>query len=203
MLEGALPESLRSTQAMETIGPHVRTIPVRCAPGKAPCPNCGKLGRRKAIHHRQVRTIAYKQVVFLDITYGEYRARCSCCRTFRTNPPDVEPRALYDNKVRRAVLDRILDDGMSVERVIASMSRDFLLDLSDGFVYDCLHRQARRLDMAEHRRWVLERFSGTLCVDELHLGRHDAAAGHRPAPGPPGGLRPGRPQRLATTCGGS
>ncbi len=26
--------------------------------------------------------------------------------------------------------------------------------------------------MAEHRRWVLERFSGTLCVDELHLGRH-------------------------------
>ncbi len=111
---------------METIGPHVRTIPVRCAPRKAPCPNCGKPGRRKAIHHRLVRTIAYKQVVFLDVTYGEYRARCSCSRTFRTTPPDVEPKALYDNKVRRAVIDRILDDGMSVERVIASMSRDFL-----------------------------------------------------------------------------
>ena len=25
--------------------------------------------------------------------------------------------------------------------------------------------------MAEHRRMVLEHFSGTLCVDELHLGR--------------------------------
>jgi len=25
--------------------------------------------------------------------------------------------------------------------------------------------------MAEHRRKVLEHFSGTLCVDELHLGR--------------------------------
>jgi hypothetical protein len=69
------------------------------------------------------------------------------------------------------VLDRILDDGMSVERVIASMRRDFLLDLSDGFVYDCLAWQARRLDLADHRRWVLQRFSGTLCVDELHLGR--------------------------------
>jgi hypothetical protein len=109
---------------MEMNYPHVRTIPLKCAPGKAPCPRCGKLGNRKAIHHRRVRTIAYKQVVCLDITYGEYRARCDCCTTFRTTPPGVEPRALYDNKVREAVLDRILEDGMSVERVIASMGRD-------------------------------------------------------------------------------
>ena len=156
---------------METIGPHVRTIPLRCAPGKAPCPKCGKLGRRKAIHNRTVRTIAYKQVVFLDITYGEYRAGCACGKTFRTTPPDVEPKAQYDNTVRQAVLDRILEDGMSVERVLASMRRDFYLDLSDGFVYDCLDWQARRLDLADHRRRVLDRFSGTLCVDELHLGR--------------------------------
>ena len=156
---------------METRGPHVRTIPVHCAPRKAPCPTCGTLGRRKAVHNRPVRTIAYKQVVFLDVTYGEYRARCGCCTTFRTTPPGLEPRALYDNKVRQAVLDRILDDGMSAERVIASMRRDFLLDLSDGFVYDCLAWQVRRLDLAEHRRWVLDRFSGTLCIDELHLGR--------------------------------
>jgi hypothetical protein len=156
---------------METVGPHVRTIPVRCAPEKAPCPTCGKPGRRKAVHNRQVRTIAYKQIVFLDVTYGEYRAGCGCCATFRTTPPGVEPRALYDNEVRTAVLDRILEDGMSVERVIASMRRDFLLDLSDGFVYDCLDWQARRLDLADHRRWVLGHFSGTLCVDELHLGK--------------------------------
>jgi transposase-like protein len=156
---------------METVSPHARTIPVRCAPAKAPCPTCGKLGHRKAIHHRLVRTIAYKQVVFLGVAYGEYRARCRCCKTFRTTPPGVEPRALYDNRVRQAVLDRILEDGMSTERVIASMRRDFHLDLSDGFVYDCLDWQAKRLDMADHRRWVLGHFSGTLCVDELHLGR--------------------------------
>ncbi len=71
---------------METIGPHVRTLPVRCAPRKAPCPRCGKLGNRKAIHHRRVRTIAYKQVVFLDVTYGEYRARCHCCTTHSAPP---------------------------------------------------------------------------------------------------------------------
>src|SRR4051812_19433139 len=156
---------------METVSPHVRTIPVRCAPSKAPCPTCGKLGRRKATHNRRVRTLAYKQVAYLDVTYGEYRARCRCRKTFRTTPPGVEPKALYDNTVRQAVLDRILDDGMSVERVIASMRRDFYLDLSDGFVYDCLDWQARRLDLADHRRWVLEHFSGTPCLDELHLGK--------------------------------
>ncbi|WP_406698242.1 hypothetical protein V5E97_05235 [Singulisphaera sp. Ch08] len=122
--------------------------------------------------NRQIRSIAYHQVVYLDVTYGEYRARCHCCSTFRTMPTSVESKARYDNKVRQAVLDRILEDGMSVERVIQSMHRDFLLDLSDGFVYDCLLHQAERLDMAEHRRWVLEHFRGTLCVDELHLGRY-------------------------------
>jgi Transposase len=51
------------------------------------------------------------------------------------------------------------------------LRREFLLDLSTGFVYDVLHDRARQLDMSEHRRAVLERFSGTLCIDELHLGR--------------------------------
>jgi len=121
---------------VETVSLHVRTIPIHFAPCKAPCPTCGQLGRRKATHDRKVRTIADKQIVFLDVAYGEYRARCGCCTTFRTTPPGVEPRALYDDKVRQSVLDRILDDGMSAERVIASMRRAFSLDLSDGFVYD-------------------------------------------------------------------
>jgi hypothetical protein len=69
------------------------------------------------------------------------------------------------------VLDRILQDGMSVERTLESPGREYLLDLSTGFVYDVLHDHARQLDMAEHRREVLELFSGTLCIDELHLGR--------------------------------
>ena len=146
-------------------------MPSKYAPSQTRCPTCGKLGKRKAILYRQVRTIAYKQIVYLDVTYGEYRAGCDCCTTFRTTPSGVDPKALYDNQVRQAVLDRILDDGMSIEQVIRSMRGDFLLDLSDGFVYDCLHRQVRQLDLSDHRRWVLERVSGTLCIDELDLGR--------------------------------
>jgi transposase-like protein len=119
-----------------------------------------------------VRTIAYREIVHLEIEYAEYRARCNCCKTFRSSPEGVDSKCHYDNKVREAVLDRLLDDRMSVQAVRAALARDFLLDLSEGFVYDCLHREVARLDMAEYRQWTLAHFSGTLCVDELHLGRY-------------------------------
>jgi len=158
-------------QAMGTEAPTPVVIPVHCAPKKAPCPKCGKLGRRKRTCTRSVRTVAYKAIVFLEITYGEYGARCECSTTFRNTPEGVLPKAQYDNRVRDLVLERILQDGMSIERTLPSLRREFLLDLSSGFVYDVLRDHAAQLDMAAHRRHVLEHFSGTLCVDELHLGR--------------------------------
>jgi hypothetical protein len=156
---------------MGTEAPTTVVIPVRCAPMKAPCPKCGRRGRRKRTLTRTVRTVAFKAVAHLEITYGEYQARCDCCTTFRNTPEGVLPKAKYDNKVRDLVLGRILEDGMSIERTLRSLRREFLLELSSGFVYDVLRGQAEQLDMAAHRRKVLEHFSGTLCVDELHLGR--------------------------------
>jgi hypothetical protein len=84
----------------------------------------------------------------------------------------VPAKSDYDERVRQAVLDRLLDDGLNVERTRSAMKRDFLLDLSSGFVYDCLDWEMRRLKRPEHRKRTLENFSGTLCVDELHLGKH-------------------------------
>jgi Transposase len=157
---------------MDANAPTVVDIPVFCAPKKAPCPHCGKKAKRVRTHERRVRTIAYRQIVFLKITVGEYQTRCRCCATFRTSPDGILPRQKYDNKVREAVLDRILDDGMNVEATRHSLERDFFLNLSTGFVYDCLHDAAAALDMAAHRAQVLRCFSGTLCVDELHLGQY-------------------------------
>jgi hypothetical protein len=65
----------------------------------------------------------------------------------------------------------LLKDGVSIERALASIRRGFLLDLSAGFVYDVLRDRAVEPDMAMRRRTVLDRFTATVCVDELHLGR--------------------------------
>ena len=158
---------------MEAVEVDVRYVQVRCCAKTAPCPTCGRRGRRKQVlPPRQVRTIAYKQVVYLEITAAEYYAKCDCCKTFRSHPEGVEPRCHYDNRVRQAVLARIVEDGMSIQSVLKALKRDFLLNLSEGFVYDCLHRRVEELDMAAYRQWTLEHFSGTLCVDELHLGRY-------------------------------
>jgi transposase len=84
----------------------------------------------------------------------------------------VPPKAEYCPLVRQAVLDRLLGDRLNVERTRQAMKRDFLLDLSVGFIYDCLGWHLRRLGLPARRARVLAAFSGTLCVDELHLGNN-------------------------------
>jgi hypothetical protein len=144
---------------------------VRCTPKTHPCPHCGKRGRRKRSLLRRIRSLAYRQEAWLDVHYAEYQSRCDCCKFFRSWPLDVPPKSDYDDLVRAAVLDRVLEDGLNVERTLASMWRDFGLKLSQGFVYDCLRWRIAQLDLGVHRQLVLDRFSGTMCVDELHLGR--------------------------------
>jgi transposase-like protein len=151
----------------------VPNIPVvRCAPKTHPCPTCGKRGRRKRHLHRRIRSLAYRQDAYIDVHYAEYKSRCSCRKYFRSWPLSVPPKADYDEKVREAVLDRVIEDGLNVKRTLAAMNRDFGLKLSEGFVYDCLRWRIAQLDLAPHRALVVQLFSGTLCVDELHLGRH-------------------------------
>jgi hypothetical protein len=152
--------------------PGEKVVPVRCQPKTHPCPTCGRRGHRKRRLDRFVRSIAYGRVLWLHVFYAEYTARCDCRKSFRSCPPNIVPKADYDNLVREAVLNRILDDGLNVQRTIASMARDFLLDLSSGFIYDCLDWGLTRLSQASQRRLALDDFSGFVCVDELHLGEH-------------------------------
>jgi transposase len=144
----------------------------RYAPRTAPCPRCGTPGRRKQYLTRLVRGLAYKAILLVRVTTAEYRAACACCQTFRTQVPGVTPRAQYTDAVREAVLDRLLDDHLSAEATLAALRRDFLLELSTGFLYDCLAWKARQVNHAAYRAFARACFSGTLCVDELHLGRY-------------------------------
>jgi hypothetical protein len=150
--------------------PGERVVAIRCQPKTYPCPTCGRRGHRKRRLSRFVRSLDYGRVLWLHVFYAEYTARCNCRKYFRSCPPDITPKADYDNLVRQAVLNRILDDGLNVERTRAAMRRDFLLDLSSGFLYDCLDWGLTRLNQTQQRRGALEHFSGVVSVDELHLG---------------------------------
>jgi hypothetical protein len=149
--------------------PQVRVV--RSAPASLPCPHCGRPARRVRPLHRRLHSLAYQRPAYLLVHYAEYKTRCGCCKTFRSWPLDVPPRSDYDGLVRAAVLDRILEDGLNVQRTRQAIKRDFLLALSEGFIYDCLRWKVAQLELPAHRRMVIEKFSGTLCVDEIHLGR--------------------------------
>jgi hypothetical protein len=150
--------------------PGEKIVPIRCQPKTYPCPTCGRHGRRKRRLDRFVRSLAYEQALWLHVFYAEYTARCDCRKSFRSCPPGLTPKAGYDNLVRQAVLHRVLEDGLNVERTRAALRRDFGLELSSGFVYDCLDWGLTRLSQTAQRRAALEHFSGCVCIDELHLG---------------------------------
>jgi Transposase len=156
---------------MEAIDSRVRIVQQSCASNTFPCPHCGTRGNRKDTHTRRVRDIAFGEILIIELTVGEYRARCSCCKTFRSRVGGIEPRAEYTNRVRDTVINRLLEDGMSLHRMQESLHREFLLDLSDGFLYDCLDWKVRQTDLPAYRQWTIDNFSGTLNIDELHLGQ--------------------------------
>src|SRR6516225_2111223 len=150
--------------------PGEKVVAVRCRPKTYPCPTCGRRGHRKRRLDRYVRSLDYQRPLWLHVFYAEYTARCDCRKSFRSWVPGLCPKADYDNLVRQAVLNRILDDGLNVQRTIAAMRRDFKLELSSGFIYDCLDWGLARLDPPQQRLLARKHFSGLLCVDELHLG---------------------------------
>jgi hypothetical protein len=165
-----LPAQRRSGPGKPAVGEKV--VPVRCQPASYPCPTCGRHGHRRHKYDRFVRSLAYGSVVWLHLFYAEYRARCACRKYFRSCPAGLEPKADYDNLVRQAVLNRILDDGLNVQRTIAAMKRDFRLELSSGFLYDCLDWGLRRLSSGGLYRRNARHCCGTVCIDELHLGKY-------------------------------
>jgi hypothetical protein len=170
MYERAKKTTRKPRRATPKPQPGEKVVPVRCQPKTYPCPTCGRHGQRRHKYDRFVRSLAYGQALWLHVFYAEYRARCGCRKYFRSCPPQVCPKAEYDHLVREAVLNRILDDGLNVQRTLAAMRRDFLLELSSGFLYDCLDWGLARLNQAQQRRAARETFSGVLGLDELHLG---------------------------------
>jgi hypothetical protein len=115
--------------------------------------------------------LGYQEVVWLEVHYAEYHAQCDCCTSFHSCPPGVDRKAKYDHKVRQAVIDRIVQDKQNLSTVQTNMQRDFLLNLSSGYIYDALDWAIRQYDGNAFRQQVLAEFSGVLCVDEIHLGR--------------------------------
>jgi hypothetical protein len=62
-----------------------------------------------------------------------------------------------------------LVDKLNTTTVQQAFKRDSCLELSTGFLYACLKYAISNFGGAEFRAKVRGEFSGTICVDEVHL----------------------------------
>lgn len=138
------------------------------APLRCPCPDCGKLGRRKRTRSRTVGHLAHKQPIFWKLVVGVYAAACACRKFFTSTVEGVALRAGYTDAVRQKVVDLLVRDHLSVYKVQTHLKEDFALSVSIGFIYDCFQGAYEKIDRAAYWQWALANFSGALCIDEVH-----------------------------------
>ena len=139
------------------------------------CPECGGATERVRWYHSHAWDAHLEHATLLEI-YREIRrckARCgaSC---FAPELEFVEPDGRYTKRVKRIAVASVVEDGMVVERVPERMRRDFHLPhLSVPTVHTWVHQAAGCVPPeGEYTRWVVERFSGVIGLDEVVM--HDA-----------------------------
>jgi hypothetical protein len=134
-----------------------------------PCPQCGKKGRRKTVIHRQISHVsAIHRSCWIIAEVGVYQSRCSCCKYFQASIPGVPYKGKYSYEVRNTVANAIIRDRQPYRLVLERMQEDYLLSLSIGYLHQCFLWAHEQINMEEHWEFVLNNFSGVLCVDEVH-----------------------------------
>lgn len=106
--------------------------------------------------------------VLLLVTISVHR--CSACsRYFRAQPPFLRRNAVYAERVRQKAVLSVYEDGMPFRRVTRRLSRDFWVSPSEAMIRRWCKEFAQGLDFEEdYQAWVVEEFSGILCVDEVY-----------------------------------
>ena len=153
-----------------TIGRRVEYVEYKLnRPKYSPCPQCGQKGKRKRVVTRSVKHIGpLHRPSFIKAKVGVYKARCACCQFFQALIPGVPQGGHYSFFVREAVANCVIRDRMPYRLVIDKMLEDHCLNLSLGYVHNCFLWAHEQIDMEAHWQFVLQHFSGVLCIDEVH-----------------------------------
>lgn len=85
------------------------------------CPRCGGLGVRHSIGRRTLREVGVSGPVLLTVTYSKHY--CEACRRHFSLPMEhlAAPKAHFTNRVRRAAVDMVLRNAMSLEEASRRM----------------------------------------------------------------------------------
>jgi len=135
------------------------------------CDQCQQASKQVGEAERTAIDIDIEEPVLLQVRVSvHYCPRCE--HYFRAQPPFLRPDAIYTNRVVDKAVASVFEDGMAMRRVSRRLARDFYVHPSEGMIRRWCRAYPARFDFAtDYQPWVVENFSGILCVDEVYQGR--------------------------------
>lgn len=137
----------------------------------AACDHCNRSAPRAWDVTRTAIDVDLDQPVLLAVVVSVHHCR-PCRRYFRAQPPFLRAGATYTDRVVLKAVQSVYQDAMAMRRVPARLARDFWVRPSEKMVRLWCRAYAAGLEFAtDYQPWVVESFSGVLCVDEVYQGK--------------------------------
>ena len=109
--------------------------------------------------------------VLLGVVVSVHHCR-DCQRYFRAQPPFLRPDAIYTHRVVAKAVEAVYHDGLAFRRVAERLARDFWVRPSEATIRRWCRAYAAGWDFdRDYLPWVVETFSGVLCIDEVYQGQ--------------------------------
>lgn len=135
------------------------------------CPECGGPTKCKRSYYSHPQDIDLEQPTILQV-YREIReCRDQDCEERVAPELDfVAKGGRFTKRAKQKVIDSVTEDGVPITRVPRRMWRDFHVRVAQSTVHKWVHEEAEAdLGEAEYTQWVVERFSGVVGIDEVHV----------------------------------
>jgi transposase len=143
---------------------------VRWIQPSLPCGRCGAPAARVWDAGRTAIDLDLEAPVLLQVEVSVHACR-TCHRHFRAQPPFLRPDAIYTNRIVAKALAAVFQDGLAFRRVPDRLARDFWVRPSEATIRAWCRRAAHQCaDQDDYLPWVVQTFSGILCVDEVYQG---------------------------------
>ena len=136
-----------------------------------PCDRCRQPAARFSNAERVAIDLDLDHPTLLLITVSVHF--CVPCRHyFRAQPPFLRPDASYTNRVVATAVAAVYNDRMAMRRVPDRLARDFWIRPSEASIRQWCHAYRSHFDfVTDYQLWVVQEFSGVLCVDEVYQGQ--------------------------------
>lgn len=158
---------------MPEVAPAIQQVPclirrVRFAPPFVPSDRCHEPAPSVWTVRRTAIDIDLDQPVLLAVEVSVHLGS-ACDHYLRAQPPFLRPDAIYTHRVVQKATEAVFHDDLAIRRVAARLARDFGVRPSAKMIRVWCQKYAQGVDFdRDDLPWVVESFSGVLCVDEVY-----------------------------------